>query len=82
MANQHIHCTVSNCHYWAQGNMCDANEILVTSDQQGESLGDSFDAPQASTASQVQATTCMDTCCKTFVHKGSQEISDDGVYRT
>ena len=26
--NQHIHCLVENCHYWGQGNVCQANEII------------------------------------------------------
>jgi len=29
---QRIMCTVSNCHYWKDGNECAAEEILVTSD--------------------------------------------------
>jgi hypothetical protein len=27
-----VYCTVSNRHYWKQGNHCDASQILVTND--------------------------------------------------
>ena len=81
MANQEIMCTVSSCHYWAQGNRCDANQILITSNEMAESLDDSFDAPQATTAQQTEVSVCVDTCCKTFVYRDAAEIEDDGVYR-
>lgn len=76
---QHIHCSVSNCHYWVSGNMCHANEIMVTSDQLSASLPDNIDAPMASQISPTPVNTCMDSCCKTFVPKGSKQIKADGV---
>lgn len=75
-----IHCTVENCHYWGQGNHCTAQEIMVTSDSMGNDLPDSFDAPQASTADTTPCSSCMETCCKTFVEKGSSAIESDGVF--
>ena len=76
---QHIHCIVSNCHYWAGDNKCGANEILVTSDAFGSQQPDRIDA---SAAKQLEPTTtqdCMATCCKSFVTKGSNETSADGI---
>lgn len=84
MANQvqqHIHCSVSNCNYWAQGNMCHANEIVVTSDTIADQLPDKIDAPKATQIQQTPVDTCMDSCCKTFVAKGSDKINVDGVYK-
>lgn len=26
-----VNCTVCNCHYWTQGNLCGASSILITS---------------------------------------------------
>lgn len=78
---QHIHCSVSNCHYYKQGNMCDANEILVTSDQIGATQPDQFDCNQASTMGPTPVDSCMESCCKTFVHKNSTSINVDGVKR-
>jgi len=37
---QHIHCIVNDCHYWAQGNKCNANEILVSTNDFAESQPD------------------------------------------
>lgn len=76
-----VHCSVNNCHYWNQGNVCGASQIMITSDETGYAKADSFDAPQASQAPPSPVDTCMSTCCKTFVMKGSDTIEDDGVYR-
>lgn len=76
---QHIHCSVDNCHYWAQGNMCHANEILVTSDKMADSYPDRFDAPQAAQLAPTPVSTCMDSCCKTFVSRDSNKVRVDGV---
>ncbi len=82
MANKlEVHCTISNCHYWKNGNYCDANEILITNDSLAAREPDRVDAPQASTLEQTPAGQCLDTCCKTFVPHGSGKESADGVYR-
>ncbi len=79
--NQHIHCLVNNCHYWAQGNQCVANEIIVTSDEFGDSQPDRIDAQMAKQLSPTPADTCMATCCKTFVPKDSGKTTIDGVQK-
>ena len=76
-----IMCSVSNCHYWGKGNTCHASSILVTSDDMGQDQPDSFDAPQSSTIQATPVTSCMDTCCKTFVEKDSGDEDLDGVTR-
>jgi hypothetical protein len=76
-----IHCSVSNCNYWKNGNICDASEIMVTSYKIGDTMPDSFDAPQASTAPQTPVSSCMETCCKTFVQSGSPAKNADSIYR-
>lgn len=78
---QQIMCAVNNCHYWKQGNMCDANQIFVMSDSLADRLPDTVDALQASTVNATPASTCMETCCKTFVDKNSKAIRADGVIR-
>jgi hypothetical protein len=82
MAQQHIHCIVNNCHYWQQGNRCAANEIVITSDNFGSTNPDTIDATQASTLEPTPASSCMETCCKTFVERGSGNTRQDGVYRS
>lgn len=76
-----VNCSVSNCHYWTQGNVCGASNIMITADQVGFDKPDSFDAPQASTAPPSPVESCMETCCKTFVLKDSEHVEDDGVYK-
>lgn len=76
-----VNCSVNNCHYWTQGNVCGASQIMITADQVGFEKSDSFDAPQASTVPPSPVDSCMETCCKTFVQKGSEHIEDDGVYK-
>lgn len=76
-----IYCSVQNCHYWKKGNVCDANEIMVTSDEMGASAPDSYDAPDHTNFKPTPASSCMDTCCKTFVDKDSPNIDADGVMR-
>ncbi len=78
-SQQHIHCTVDSCHYWASGNKCDANEIVVVSDSFAASAPDNIDAPRAATLSTTPTNTCMETCCKTFVRHGSGDEGLDGV---
>lgn len=79
--DQHIHCSVSNCNYWDQGNICVASEVLVTSDAIGASQPDSYDHKAATSMSATPVDTCMATCCKTFVEKGSPNIQEDKVTR-
>ena len=79
--NQEIYCSVNTCNYWDNGNHCKANKIMVTTDAMGNSLPDSFDAPQATNAQATPAHTCMETCCKTFVSKNDADKTADGVYR-
>ncbi|MGE5530390.1 MAG: DUF1540 domain-containing protein [Patescibacteria group bacterium] len=79
--NQHIHCIVDNCHYWKQGNLCDANEIVITSDRFGAEQPDRVDATMAGRLTPTQAGNCMETCCKTFVPQGSDKIGVDRVTR-
>ncbi|MDN5348461.1 MAG: hypothetical protein PWP65_2026 [Clostridia bacterium] len=50
MALPRIMCSVNNCHYWNQGNVCNASNIMITSDKTGDVSPDSYDALQASTA--------------------------------
>ncbi|MCL4441590.1 MAG: DUF1540 domain-containing protein [Firmicutes bacterium] len=79
--NQEIYCSVNSCHYWNSGNHCKANKIFVVSDNAGDSMPDTYDAPMASTAPSTPVNTCMETCCKTFVLKGKPEINVDGVLK-
>ncbi len=79
--NQEIYCSVNSCHYWSRGNRCVANKIIITADSLADRTPDSIDAMQASTAPATAARNCMETCCKTYVTKGSGLIRADGIRR-
>ncbi|KUO64336.1 MAG: hypothetical protein APF84_09875 [Gracilibacter sp. BRH_c7a] len=76
---QHIHCIVEDCHYYQPGNKCVANEILVATDQFGASQPEQIDAHMSSQITPESAGTCMQTCCKSYIPKNSQNIAADGV---
>ncbi|MGI6097735.1 MAG: DUF1540 domain-containing protein [Dethiobacteria bacterium] len=77
-----VYCSINNCHYWKEENLCGANEIIVTSDSLGETAPDSFDAPLHQQFQSTPAASCMETCCKTFVEKGSGKEKEDGVMKS
>ncbi|MCL6610209.1 MAG: DUF1540 domain-containing protein [Peptococcaceae bacterium] len=79
--NQHIHCIVNDCHYWQQGNKCVASEILVSTDAFGAGRPDRIDAAMAAKLTPASAGSCMATCCKTYVSRGSDDATLDGVKR-
>lgn len=76
-----IYCSINNCHYYGKGNLCEANEIMITHDRMGNQMPESMDAMQSSQFEPSPAQTCMETCCKTFVPKGGRTHAD-GAYKT
>lgn len=74
-------CTVNTCHYWGAGNECRASELLVTADSFANQAPDAVDARQGGTLSATPVNTCMETACKTFIHKDAPQatIRADGV---
>ena len=76
-----IHCSIDNCHYWGQGNNCNASEIMVTADSWASQAPDKIDSPRFASVPQMRAASCMETCCKTFVGKNSGNIRADGVVK-
>lgn len=81
MASQSIRCSIVNCHYWGQGNRCQATQILVTSDEMSNNLPDSIDAPMANQVTQTPVGKSAESCCKTFVNKQSFKQNMDGVVK-
>lgn len=79
---QDIHCIVNDCHYWNQGNKCAANKILVATDNFGNKNPDNVDVEMAAELTPDVAGSCMSTCCKTYVSKGSDKNKVDNVKKT
>ena len=65
-----VFCTISNCHYWDEGNRCGADRILITADAVSDRYPDEVDAQDLSMivdeVGTTPASSGMDTCCKTF----------------
>ncbi|MNJ55939.1 hypothetical protein D3C77_514610 [compost metagenome] len=65
-----VKCSVSNCSYWGEKNVCQADLIMIDIDQHAthkyktEFAGESFDTDHKDTASTSSA-----TCCHTFKPK-------------
>lgn len=77
MATKHpkieVYCTIDNCQWWAEGNVCHASVILITHDSIGEKYPESVDSRDLETIlaenGETPAQSCMATCCKTFTPK-------------
>lgn len=57
-----VNCTVNNCKYWSNQNLCKAQQIVVQNDQAG---GFSQNA-QLNQLAATPASAKDDTCCQTF----------------
>lgn len=73
MPQLEVYCTVNNCDYWGPQNHCMAEKILICSDLAAAEWPDAIDAPQAKQLAQTPAPNCMETACKTFRPKGSNQ---------
>lgn len=58
-----VACTVNNCKYWTQENLCTAKQIIVQNDEQGGGFGPNANLHNLSA---TPASNIDDTCCQTF----------------
>ncbi|MDO7905437.1 DUF1540 domain-containing protein [Paenibacillus sp. JX-17] len=69
-AKPFVKCSVSNCHYWGEHNVCKADLIMIDIDSHAdrrlneEFAGEYFDSHEKDTAPASAA-----TCCHTFKQK-------------
>lgn len=70
-----VKCSVSNCEYWAQGNRCAAEAILIEIDEHASNSFDTEFAEDRSLDSnhQDEAPKSSATCCHTFKPKTAQK---------
>ncbi|MDH4618743.1 DUF1540 domain-containing protein [Brevibacillus sp. AY1] len=74
-----VNCSVANCEYWAQGNKCSADEILVEINahaQQNlrvEFAGEYGQGSSTDTNHQDTAKHSSETCCLTFKPKSQEK---------
>ncbi|MEW6308141.1 MAG: DUF1540 domain-containing protein [Bacillota bacterium] len=57
-----VKCNVSSCHYWGEGEVCEAPAILVANRMQGSPYSDASGA----LGRHQQAHTSEETVCETF----------------
>ncbi|TBL78350.1 DUF1540 domain-containing protein [Paenibacillus thalictri] len=68
-----VKCSVANCEYWAQGNRCGADLIMIDIDKHAnatfteEFAGESFDDDHTDKAADSRS-----TCCHTFKPKAAK----------
>ena len=58
-----VACTVNNCEYWTQENLCTAKQIIVQNDGQGGGINSNANLNNLSA---TPANSIDDTCCQTF----------------
>lgn len=63
-----VKCSVSNCEYWAKGNHCVAEAIMVEIDQHSEQEVE-FANEGFTSMHHDEATSTSNTCCHTFEAK-------------
>lgn len=81
MHKQQINCSISNCHYWEKGNICQASAILVTSDTMAQSLPEAMGAATATQVAQSPVSKRNESCCQTFVERAAYQARQDGVQK-
>ncbi|WOA58257.1 DUF1540 domain-containing protein [Bacillus mycoides] len=67
-----VKCSVSNCSFWGQGNLCQASAIVVQPDAQeaGQIENSSYtNATLTNETLESPVTTSVETCCHTFKPK-------------
>lgn len=73
MPNIEVYCTVNNCHYWDEGNLCGADKILITLDKISREYSNEVDVNRLAMLVDEVGTTPAEsgaeTCCKTFRHR-------------
>ena len=75
--NSHVHCTVENCKWFSEPNLCVAEKLLVVSDDVARDLPGELDVEQTeqivSQKGLQSINDCAQSCCKTFVPRNKYD---------
>ncbi|WP_036646927.1 DUF1540 domain-containing protein [Paenibacillus pini] len=66
-----VKCSVSNCNYWGEHNVCQAEQILIEIDKHAKSSFNQEFSQEHFGEHKDQARTSSATCCLTFKPKSS-----------
>ncbi|MEK4231060.1 DUF1540 domain-containing protein [Solibacillus sp. FSL H8-0538] len=70
MPNVEVNCTVSNCVFHVEGNVCGAEKIEINMDYQSKNKKNTEFASDFDLRTMPEeASKSSDTCCKTFISK-------------
>ncbi|SJZ57074.1 DUF1540 domain-containing protein [Selenihalanaerobacter shriftii] len=79
----HVHCTVDNCQWWSEPNLCVAEKLLVTSDDFAKKLPNEIDVEETNQIVNQEGlspvTECYQSCCKTFVPRDKYQRGEGGT---
>ena len=79
----HVHCTVENCKWFEQPNLCIAEKILVVSDDFAKKLPNETDVEESNQIVNQEGlspiTECYQSCCKTFVPRDKYDRGHGGT---
>jgi hypothetical protein len=68
MPNVEVKCTVANCYFHDEGNVCGADKITIDMDHQSK-FDTEFSSEFGYADRKEEAEESADTCCKTFKAK-------------
>ncbi|WP_379138232.1 DUF1540 domain-containing protein [Paenibacillus sp. sgz500958] len=69
-AKPFVKCSVSNCNYWGEHNVCQADQIMIEIDKHaGSRFKEEYAEEMTNTDHRDQAPTSSSTCCLTFKPK-------------
>ncbi|HWK23129.1 MAG TPA: DUF1540 domain-containing protein [Ureibacillus sp.] len=69
MPNVEVGCTVSNCFFHKEGNLCGAEKIQIDADYHSKNKNTEFASDFDFKKISEEASNSRDTCCKTFEPK-------------
>lgn len=79
----HVHCTINNCQWWSEPNLCFADKILIVSDEDAQNLSSEMDVEQTNQIVSQRGLTsineCYESCCKTFVPCDKYQRGEGGL---
>lgn len=65
--NPTVRCSVANCHYWGQNNVCTADAIMIDVDRHADrKLQEEYAGEMFSSSEHEYAKSSATTCCHTF----------------
>ncbi|MGM0470722.1 MAG: DUF1540 domain-containing protein [Bacillota bacterium] len=78
----HVHCTVDNCKWFQEPNLCIAEKLLIVSDEFAQDLPNEIDVAETNQIVNDKGyspvSDCAQSCCKTFVPRDDYDAGLGG----